>query len=122
MKPHNRNVDGDDFHDDFHVKIYNNVLENVDNYKCSDVVVDKELKWHDQVNNVMRKEFGKLALLRHFKVFLDPSTLNTIYKASVQPHFDYCSLAWYGRYNEDMCKLDVLQKRCARVILISFNG
>ena len=61
----------------------------------------------------MRKIFGKRALLRRFKVFLDPST----YKALVQPYFDYCSLAWYGRYNEDMCKLDVLQKRCARVIL-----
>ena len=70
-----------------------------------------------QVNNVMRKIFGKLALLRRLKVFLDPSTLNTIYKALVQPHFDYCSVAWYGRYSDDMHKLDVLQKRCARVIL-----
>ena len=76
--------------------MYNNVLENVDNYKCLGVIVDKELKWHDQVNNVMRKVFGKLALLRRLKVFLDASTLNTIYKVFVQLHFDYCSLAWYG--------------------------
>ena len=66
-----RNVDNDDFH----VKVYDNVLENVDNYKSLGVIVDKELKWHDQVNNVMRKVFGKLALLHRLKVYLDPSTL-----------------------------------------------
>ena len=65
----------------------------------------------------MRKVFGKLALLRRLKGFLDPSTLNTIYKALVQPHFDYCNIAWYGRFNEDIYKLNVLHKRCARVIL-----
>ena len=32
-----RNVDNDDFH----VKVYNNVLENVDNYRTLGVIVDK---------------------------------------------------------------------------------
>ena len=45
------------------------------------------------------------------------ATLNTVYKALIQPHFDYCSLVWYGRFNEDVRKLDVINKRCARVIL-----
>ena len=49
---------------------------------------------YDQVNNVMEKVFGKLAPLRRLKVFLDPSTLNTTYKALAQPHFDYCTQAW----------------------------
>jgi len=31
--------------------------------------------------------------------------------------FDYCSVVWFGRFNDDMQKLNVLQKRCARVIL-----
>ena len=103
--------------DDFRVTINDNVLENVESFKCLGVIVDNELKWHDQVNDVMRKIFGKLALLRRLKVFLDPNTLNTIYKALVQPHFDYCNIAWYGRFNDDVSKLDVLHKRCARIIL-----
>ena len=35
----------------------------------------------------------------------------------VQPIFDYCSISWYGRFNDDIAKLNVLQKRCARIIL-----
>ncbi len=101
----------------FRVTVDNKVLENVNSYKCLGVIVDNELKWHNQVSDVMRKVFGKLALLRRLKGFLDPSTLNTIYKALVQPHFDYCNIAWYGRFNEDIYKLNVLHKRCARVIL-----
>ena len=60
------------------------------------------------------KFFCKLALLRRLKLFLDSATLNTVYKALIQPHFDYCSLVWYGRFNEDVRKLDVINKRCMR--------
>ena len=63
----------------------------------------------------MKKIFGKIAMLRRLKVFLNESTLNTIYKSMIQPHFDYCSLTWYGRYNDDSHKLDVLQKRVCTV-------
>lgn len=75
------------------------------------------MKWHNQVGDVMRKIFAKLALLRRLKVFLDPCILNTVYKALIQPHFGYCNLTWFGRFHEDVHKLDVLHKRCARVIL-----
>ena len=101
----------------FRVTIGDKVLENVTSYKCLGVLVDNELKWHDQVSDVMKKVFCKLALLRRLKGYLNPSTLNTIYRALIQPHFDYCNIAWYGRFNEDVYKLDVLHKRCARVIL-----
>lgn len=40
-----------------------------------------------------------------------------LYKSLIQPHFDYCNVVWFGRFNEDMHKLNVLQKRCARIIL-----
>jgi len=85
--------------------------------KCLGVLIDNELKWHKHVNNVIQKVFCKVALLRRLKPYLDVDTLNVLYKALVQPHFEYCSVAWYGRYKDDCAKLDVLQKRCARIIL-----
>ena len=58
-----------------------------------------------------------MALLRRVKPYLDVNTLNVLYKALLQPHFDYCSVAWYGRFKKDCGKRDVIQKRCARIIL-----
>ena len=103
--------------DSFSVKIDECELENVVKYKCLGVLVDNELNWHKHVNNVIQKVFCKIALLRRLKPYLDVDTLNVLYKALVQPHFDYCSVAWYGRFKEDCVKLDVIQKRCARIIL-----
>ena len=81
------------------------------------VLVDNELNWDKHVNNVIQNVFCKIALLRRVKPYLDVNTLNVLYKALIQPHFDYCSVVWYGRFKEDCGKLDVIQKRCARIIL-----
>ena len=43
--------------------------------------------------------------------------VNILYKSLVQPIFDYCNISWYGHFNDDIAKLNVLQKRCARIIL-----
>ena len=90
--------------DSFSVKINECELENVVKYKCLGVLVDNELNWHKNVDNVIQKFFCKIALLRRLNPYLDVDILYVLYKALVQPHFDYCSVAWYGRFKED-CRL-----------------
>jgi hypothetical protein len=103
--------------DQFSVAIDNNILKTVESTKCLGVTIDNELYWHKHVNSVIQKVFCKIALLRRLKLFIDSSTLNVLYRSLIQPLFDYCSVVWFGRFNDDMRKLSVLQKRCARVIL-----
>jgi len=102
---------------DFSVFVNGKLLERVRKAKCLGVTIDDQLKWHDQVNSVVQKVFCKLGLLRRLKPSLDCDILNIVFKAFVQPIFDYCSLSWYGRFKEDIVKLDKVHKRCARVIL-----
>ena len=105
-------------HDDsFSVMVNGCKLERVNKAKCLGVVIDDELLWHKQVSGVTQKVFCKIALLRRLSTFLDANILNILYKSLIQPQFDYCSAVWFGRYNEDVHKLSVLQKRCARIIL-----
>ena len=61
--------------------------------------------------------FVKLHFSGGYSIFLDLNTMNILYKSLVQSHFDYCSVVWFGRFIEDVHKLNVLQKRCARIIL-----
>ena len=102
---------------DFVVFVNGKQLERVKKAKCLGVIIDEQLKWHDQVVNIVQKVFCKLGLIRRLKPFMDCDILNFIFKAFVQPMFDYCSLSWYGRFKDDTHKLDVVHKRCARVIL-----
>ena len=106
---------------DFAVFVSGKKLERLKKAKCLGVIIDEQLKWHDQVNNIVQRVFCKLSLIRRLKPFLDCDTLNFIFKAFVQPIFDYCSLSWYGRFKDDTYKLDVVHKRCARVILSMNN-
>ena len=92
-------------------------LERVNKAKCLGVVIDDELLWHKQVNCVIQKLFCKISLLRRLSTFLDSNILNILYKSLIQPCFDYCCVVWFGRYENDVHKLNVLQKRCARIIL-----
>lgn len=102
---------------DFSVVIDGRELEKVKKAKCLGVLIDDELRWHNQVNSVVQKVFCKIALIRRLKPFLDVGTLNVLFKSFVQPLFDYCSIIWYGRFKDDISKLDILHKRCARIIL-----
>ena len=101
----------------FSVRVNGNQLERVKKAKCLGVIIDDQLKWHDQVNSIVQKVFCKLSLIRRLKRFLDFDILNIIYNAFVRPIFDYCNISWYGRFIQDTYKLDVVHKRCARVIL-----
>ena len=89
--------------DSFSVKIDECELENVVKYKYLGVLVDNELNWHKHVNYVIQKVFCTIALLLRLKPYLNVDTLNVFYKALVQPHFDYCSVAWYGRFKNRLC-------------------
>ena len=103
--------------DDFTVSVNGKHLERVTKAKCLGVIIDDQLKWHEQFNNIVQKVFCKIGLLRRLKPFIDIDTLNVIFKSFVQPIFDYCNISWYGRFKDDSDRLDVLHKRCARVIL-----
>ena len=102
---------------DFSVFIDGQELERVNKAKCLGVLIDDKLKWHNQVNSIVQKVFCKIGILRRLKPYLDVNTLNMIFKSFVQPIFDYCNITWYGRFKDDISKLDVIYKRCARIIL-----
>ena len=102
---------------DFVVSVNGKHLERVRKAKCLGVIIDDQLKWHEQVNSTVQKVFYKIGLLRRLKPFIDIDSLNVIFKSFVQPIFDYCNISWYGRFKNDINRLDVLHKRCARVIL-----
>jgi hypothetical protein len=54
--------------------------------------------------------------LRRIKPFVPQGSLVTLYKALIQPYFDYCSPLWDTCDKTLKDKLQMLQNRAARVI------
>ena len=62
-------------------------------FKCLGVEIDEHLSWEVHVNAICKKISAGIGVLKRTKPFVH-ETLHTIYKALIQPYFDYCSPLW----------------------------
>ena len=65
-----------------------------------------------------KKTFSGIGVLRRIKPFVPQGSLVTLFKALIQSYFDYCSPLWDTCDKTLKDKLQMLQNRAARVILL----
>jgi hypothetical protein len=94
----------------------NSIIESVLSQKCLGVDLDNGLIFDIHIENLCKKICSGIGALRRIKPFVPLRSLKMLYKALIQPYFDYCSPLWdtCGKVHKD--KLQVLQNRAARVI------
>ena len=101
---------------ELHIYLDGYSIERVNSYRCLGVQVDETLSWEAHVFEVVGKVAKVLAALRRLRQICPQSTLVTIYKSLILPHFDYCSAVWGCIGNGLSQKLEKLQNRAARII------
>ena len=82
------------------------------------VLLDSDLSWKSQINNIaikLKRANGALAKLRHF---VPQNILTNVYYAIFHSHLQYCSQIWGQPISNAINRISVLQK-CA-VRLMSF--
>ena len=94
----------------------NTVISPVTSQKCLGVYIDQKLTWEEHTEKMCKKASAGIGAIRRLKPFVPTTSLTAIYKALVQPYFDYCFPLWdtCGKVQRD--KLQKLQSRAARVI------
>ena len=80
------------------------------------VQIDEKLSWESHIDMICRKASAGIGAIRRIRDFVPQDTLETVYKALVQPYFEYCSPLWdnCGKLFKD--KLQRFQSRAARVL------
>ena len=99
------------------LKIGDTYINNVIHQKLLGVIVDKNLKWEDQVNAVCKKVNAKLFLLKRILIHLDDNMRILFYNSYILPIFDYCCVVWGFSKQSCLKKIAALQKRAGRIIL-----
>ncbi len=94
----------------------NSIIESVLSQKCLGVDLDNRLIFDIHIENLCKKICSGIGALRRIKPFVPLRSLKMLYKALIQPYFDYCSLLWDTCDKVHKDKLQVLQNRAARVI------
>ena len=85
-------------------------------FECLGVHLDEKLAWDEHIDKICNKIGAGIAVMKRIKPFVPPNSLQMIYKAMIQPHFDYCSPLWDNCCLTLKDKLQKFQNRAARII------
>ena len=86
------------------------------------VTIDNRLSFDNHVAVICKKINNQFNVILRFRKLMNKQTLLKLYKRFILPHFHYCSSVWHfcGARNTD--KVDNLNKRILRFILLDYSS
>ena len=99
------------------LSINDTILENVTVQKMLGIYIDSNLTWHSHIDYVCKNLNRKIALLKHVINFLTDEMKIMFYNSYILPIFDYCCAIWGKDNKRYINKINMLQKRVAKIIL-----
>ena len=99
--------------------INDNVLDSVESMKYLGVTLDKNLTWSLHVKEVVKKVSGTIAYIRRIRNYISRKNLITLYYSLILPHLNYCNSVWGNTSKQNLTKLQKLQNRYARLVLLA---
>ena len=86
-----------------------------------DIYIDDKLTWSAHLDYLAKNISSALGGLRRARPYVTVETLILIYQALVQPLFDYCDVVWENINKGLTERLQKLQNRAARIIMLTFR-
>ena len=86
------------------------------------VTIDNRLSFDNHVSIICKKINNQFNVMLRFRKLINKERLLKLYKAFTLPHFYYCSSVWHfcGARNTD--KVDNINKRILRFILLDYSS
>ena len=98
------------------VQIEGHEIDRVPHTKSLGLNIDKNLSWSKHVNETAKIICSGTGALKRLRPFICDDTAILLYRALIDPYFDYCCPVWDGLSNDLADKLQKLQNRAIRVI------
>ena len=98
------------------VQIKGHEINRVPHTKSLGVYIDQNLSLSKHVNETAKIISSGIGALKRLRPFICEETAILLYRALIEPYFDYCCPVWDGLNNELADKLQKLQTRAIRVI------
>ena len=101
--------------------IHNTILQEFSSAKYLGIIIDSKLNWNDQTNNVYKKASFMLSFLERNFYKCPPHVKEQCFNALVRPLLEYGCTAWDPYRNNQIDRLEKINKRAARFITGNFN-
>ena len=92
------------------------VLQNKDSTKYLDVEIQSSLTWNRHIDQTVKKANSMLGFLRRNLRISNEHTKNSAYRSMVRPLLEYFSTVWSPYTQEDIKKIEMVQRRTARYV------
>ena len=101
------------------LKLNDQVLETVNETKLLGTIITSDLKWDKNTNNIIKKSYAKMELIRKLSGFGAPiSDLKTIYLTYIRSQCEQSINVWHsGLTNQNEIDLERVQKVAFKIIL-----
>ena len=103
------------------ISINQSYIEQTYSFKLLGVVIDEQLKWKHHISALMKKLSAKIGLVKRLQPFLPSHIIHKLYTPLLQSHIDYCLTVWGKCSSTELCKLQRLHNRAARIFSKNFN-
>ena len=94
-------------------------INQVSTSKSLGVLIYANLTWGSHIEKLAKKITSGIAAIKRVRQFVPSAKLHLIYKALIQPHFDYCNVVLGNCGIKLADKLQKLQNRAARALTFS---
>ena len=93
-----------------------NSLDQVMEEKDLGVIIDHELKFHQQTAASVKKANHVLGLIKKSFSHLDETTLPLLYKTLVRLHLEYANVVWELHFKGDIKLVEKVQRRATKLV------
>jgi hypothetical protein len=93
----------------------------MDSFKYLGVIINRKLKWGDQINMSISKATKMLNLLRRNLRNYSLKAKKRAYLSLVRPHLEFSVPVWSPYLKKDLLALEKVQKRAARWMCAQWN-
>jgi len=92
------------------------VLKQNDSERDLGVILNKSLSPSHHIDEITKKAYRTLGVVKHFFTYLDEETFTKLYKSLIRPLLEYNSAVWSPTLKKDKDKLENVQRKATKIL------
>lgn len=102
---------------ELNINIDNTSISAVNKQKLLGIYIDEHLTWNQHIDYLCSTISSRISLLKQLSNYVPSNIQKIYYQGYILPLIDYGSVIWGSTFNNNIERLNKLQKRAARIIL-----
>ena len=98
------------------------VLQNEDSTKYIGVELQSSLSWNRHIDQTVKNANSMLGFVRRNLRISTERTKTSAYRSMVRPLLEYCSTVWSPYNQEDIKKIEMVQRRAASYVTNRYHN